>query len=233
MNITDSTTVADIASAIPSSIRVFQRYGIDFCCGGKTPLAVACQDHGIPLGDIVAAIDRSALDAPPDRRDWNTEPLHMLIDHIISRYHDSLREELPRLESMAAKVRRVHGGKAAHLARLDEVVSELSAELRSHMRKEELVLFPAIRALEEGRPPTGLRVDAPIAAMTHEHDLAGALIAELRAITQGYVPPVWACETFRALYHGLSELETAMHLHVHLENNVLFPRALALAGAAA
>jgi regulator of cell morphogenesis and NO signaling len=233
MNITDTTTVADIASAIPSSVRVFQRHGIDFCCGGKTPLAMACQEHGVLLGDVVKAIEASALGAQPDQRDWNTEPLHILIDHIITTYHDSLREELPRLESMATKVLRVHGGKAARLARLDGIVAELSAELRSHMRKEELVLFPAIRAIEEGQAPAGVRIDAPITVMEHEHDQAGTLLSELRAITDGYVPPVWACETFRALYHGLSELETAMHLHVHLENNVLFPRALVLAGMAA
>lgn len=233
MNITDTTTVADIASAIPSSVRVFQRHGIDFCCGGKIPLALACEEHGLPFGDVVNAIETSALGPQSDQRDWNTEPLHVLIDHIISTYHDPLREELPRLESMAAQVLRVHGGKAAHLTRLDGIVAELSADLRSHIRKEELVLFPAIRAIEEGQARAGVRIEAPITVMEHEHDQAGSLLAELRAITEGYVPPVWACETFRALYHGLSELEAAMHLHVHLENNVLFPRALVLAGVAA
>lgn len=229
MNITESTTVADIASAIPSSVRIFQRHGIDFCCGGKTPLALACQKHGVPFGEVVGAIEASALAPEPDQRDWNSEPLHVLIDHIIFTYHDPLREELPRLESMAAKVFRVHGRKAVHLERLNGIVAELSPELRSHIRKEELVLFPAIRAIEDGRARSDVRLDAPIAVMEHEHDHAGALLSELRAITDGYVPPVWACETFRALYHGLSDLETAMHLHVHLENNTLFPRALALA----
>jgi regulator of cell morphogenesis and NO signaling len=139
-----------------------------------------------------------------------------------------LRKELPRLESMAAKVARTHGLSAAHLARLEAIVSELSAELRSHMRKEELVLFPAIRTIEEGGAHPGIPI--PIAVMEHEHDHAAALLSELRAMTDGYVPPPWACETFRALYDGLFVLEAAMHIHVHLENNVLFPRALVLAG---
>lgn len=233
MNITDTTTVADIAAALPSSVRVFQRHGIDFCCGGKTPLALVCRQRGLPFTEIVTAIEASARTPEPDARDWNTETLHALIDHIVATYHVPLREELPRLESMAAKVARVHGAKAAHLARLDAIVAELSAELRSHMRKEEAVLFPAIRAIEEGAAHPGLRIDAPIAVMEHEHDHAGSLLSELRTITDGYAAPQWACETFAALYHGLSELEAAMHVHVHLENNVLFPRALALAGVAA
>jgi regulator of cell morphogenesis and NO signaling len=229
MNITERTTVAAIASTLPSSVRVFQRHGIDFCCGGKTPLATVCREHGIPFAELVSAIETSAL-APSDERDWNDEPLHFLIDHIVATYHDSLRQELPRLESMAAKVARTHGLSAAHLARLEAIVSELSAELQSHLRKEELVLFPAIRTIEEGSAHPGTPINAPIAVMEHEHDHAAELLSELRAMTGGYVPPPWACETFRALYDGLSELEAAMHIHVHLENNVLFPRALGLAG---
>jgi regulator of cell morphogenesis and NO signaling len=204
-------------------------HGIDFCCGGKTPLGMVCREHGIPFADLVSAIEASAL-AAPDERDWNTEPLHLLIDHIIATYHDALRKELPSLESMASKVARTHGLSTEHLARLEAIVSELSAELRSHMFKEERVLFPAIRTIEDGLPHGGVRIDAPIAVMEHEHDHAAALLSEIHAITNGYVPPPWACETFRALYNGLSELEAAMHMHVHLENNVLFPRALVLAG---
>ena len=232
MTIVETTTVADIASTLPSSVRVFQRYGIDFCCGSKTPLGEACRQHGVPFAEVVDAIERSTLTAAPDACDWNAEPLHGLVDHIIATYHEPLREELPRLESTAAKVARVHGQKAAQLARLEAIVSQLSVDLRSHMRKEELVLFPAIRSLEQGSGQN-IRIDAPISVMEHEHDHAGELLAELRAITDGYVPPAWACETFRALYHGLSELETSMHVHVHLENNILFPRALTLISAVA
>ena len=105
---------------------------------------------------------------------------------------------------------------------------ELAADLRLHMQKEEWVLFPAIRAIEGGAHP-GMPISAPIGVMEHEHDRAGGVLSELREITGGYVVPPWACETFRALYHGLSELEATMHVHVHLENNVLFPRALSAA----
>jgi len=225
MVITENTTVADIATAIPSSVRVFQRHGIDFCCGGRTPLAVACREHGVSFTEIASTIEASAKAAPDDERDWTRESLRTLIVHIVETYHEPLRDELPRLEAMAAKVARVHGSKAPYLNRIETVLIELSADLQLHMQKEERVLFPAIWAFEGGARP-GTPISAPIGAMEHEHDLAGGLLSELRAITGGYVVPLWACETFRALYHGLSDLEAAMHVHVHLENNVLFPRAL-------
>lgn len=228
MQITEHTTVADVASALPSSVRVFQRYGIDFCCGGKTALAAACQAQGVSYDELVGAIDAAAQQPAVDIRDWNHEPLHALVEHIVATYHEPLREELPRLEAMAAKVHRVHVSKAPYLARLDAIVSELSADLQLHMRKEEAVLFPAIRTVEAGGGRTPIPISAPITVMEAEHDRAGTLLSELRSITDGYVAPGWACQTFRALYHGLAELEAAMHVHVHLENNVLFPRAIAL-----
>jgi regulator of cell morphogenesis and NO signaling len=225
MTITESTTVAEIASALPASVRLFQRHGIDFCCGGRTPLAVACEQQGLSFTDV--ARDIEALEAAPalESRDWAKEPLPALIDHILTAYHAPLGEELPRLESMASRVAHVHGSRASFLHALEKTVLELSSELRGHMRKEELVLFPAIRAIvagESARP-----VSAPIQVMEDEHDDAGALLAELRRLTGNYEAPEWACGTFRALYAGLAELESEMHMHVHLENNILFPRTLA------
>jgi len=228
MVITENTTVADIASAIPASVRIFQRHGIDFCCGGKTPLVVACRERGVSFTEVARTIEASIESGMRDERDWTREPLHVLVDHIIATYHDPLREELPRLESMAAKVARVHGSKAPHLSRVEALLMDLSADLSLHMQKEERVLFPAIRTIDEGGRP-GMPISTPIGVMEHEHDRAGGVLSELREITGGYVAPPWACETFRALYHGLSELEATMHVHVHLENNVLFPRALSAA----
>jgi regulator of cell morphogenesis and NO signaling len=129
-------------------------------------------------------------------------------------------------------VARVHGGKAAHIVEIAKIVETLSMDLLSHMRKEEAVLFPAIRAIAEGRAAAGW-IKAPVAVMEHEHDRAGALLSDLRELTCGYTPPDRACPTTRALYQGLEELERAMHMHVHLENNVLFPRALGRQAAAA
>lgn len=230
MTITENTTIADIAGALPSSVRVFQRHGIDFCCGGKKPIGLVCSERGLNFNEIVSALEASRGTAGDEPHDWSSESLGALIDHIVTTFHEPLRDELPRLQAMATKVARVHGTKASHLMRLDAIVGELSAELLTHMRKEEMVLFPAIEGLEEGAARVGMPIAAPIAVMEDEHDHAGALLAELRSLTDGYVPPEWGCATMRALYHGLAELESAMHVHVHLENNVLFPRAFRLEG---
>jgi regulator of cell morphogenesis and NO signaling len=228
MTITETTTIADIASALPSSVRVFQRHGIDFCCGGKKPVGIACRERGLNFTEVVGAIEASYALAGGDSRDWSREPLGAIIGHILTTYHQPLREELPRLQMMASKVAQVHGAKASHLTRLEAIVIELSADLLAHMRKEERVLFPAIDALEVGTLRQPFPIAAPIAVMEHEHEHAGALLAELRSLTDGYQVPEWGCATVRALYQALSGLESAMHVHVHLENNVLFPRALGL-----
>jgi regulator of cell morphogenesis and NO signaling len=180
---------------------------------------------------LAREIEESAHERGDGGRDWTRESLPTLIDHIVSIYHADLREELPRLERLAARVRQVHGEKAPEvLARIEAIVGELSADLHDHMRKEELVLFPAIRDLAApARTRRTIPLAPPIAIMEQEHDRAGELLSELRAITGGYSAPAWACATSRALYEGLDELEREMHLHVHLENNIPFPAALRLA----
>lgn len=230
MTITDQTLVSEIATQMPSSIRVFQRYGIDFCCGGRMPLGTVCRDHELPFDEVRSALEASAGHRTDSDRDWTRASLPELIDHIVDTYHARLREDLPRLEEMAGRVARVHGAKAPQtLDRIAAIARELSADLHDHMHKEEQVLFPAIRALAARRAPAlPVPLDAPVRVMMREHDQAGALLAELRTITDGYAVPEWACATARALYAGLEELERDMHVHVHLENNVLFPAALRL-----
>ena len=165
--------------------------------------------------------------------DWTTAPLHELTQHIIAAYHDPLRSELPRLELLAVRVARLHGAKApALLSRIEAAVRELSRHLTAHMRTEEQLLFPGICALEYSGACALPLTDA-IRVMESEHDRAGTLFAELRAATDGFTPPDWACPGMRALYEGLAALESEMHVHVHLENNVLFPQALNLAEAMA
>jgi regulator of cell morphogenesis and NO signaling len=228
MTITETTTIAEIASALPASVRVFQRHNIDFCCGGKKPIGAVCREQGLNFVDITSAIEASRGAVDSDTHDWLQEPLGNLTSHIVTTYHQPLREELPRLQGMAVKVARVHGGRAPYLGRLDTIVAELSADLLTHMQKEEMVLFPAIDALAQGAVGRPFPIAMPIAIMEKEHDHAGSLLEELRVITSGYQAPDWGCATLRALYQGLADLEAAMHVHVHLENNVLFPRALVM-----
>jgi regulator of cell morphogenesis and NO signaling len=229
MIITEQTTIAEIASTVPSAVRIFQRHGIDFCCGGKRPIGEVCQEKGLSCNELVQLIQMSNAQPAPDARDWTQAPLTELVDHILTAYHAPLRDELPRLETMAAKVATVHGENAPYMLRVNAIVTELADELRSHMQKEEIVLFPAIEAIEKRATQPSIPLSAPITVMEDEHDHAGRLLAELREITGGYVMPEWGCGTFQALYHGLAELEAAMHVHIHLENNLLFPRALKLA----
>jgi regulator of cell morphogenesis and NO signaling len=229
MDITHQTTIAEAAAAVPASVRVFQRYGIDFCCGGKRPIASACEEQGIAFETLVSAIEAARSESHAESRDWSREPLRALIRHILQTYHEPLREELPRLESMAFRVARTHGAGMPQLQRVEAIVSGLAAELQAHMHQEEVALFPAIEAVESANHRPLVDLSGPVAVMEHDHDRAGALLAELRAITGGYAVPEWGCATFRALYEGLAELEAAMQVHVHLENNVLFPRGLTFA----
>ena len=226
MTISERTTVAEIATAVPASVAVFHAHGIDFCCGGKRAVGDVCRDQGVAFTELTREIDAAASHTSPDHRDWQHAPLHALIDHIIETHHDRLRQDLPRLQAFAEKARRAHSSRTASFERLADILSELSADLLDHMRKEETVLFPAIRLLEAGDARQGTWISAPVNIMQEEHDRAGDLLAQLRLTADGYVPPEWACATVRALYQGLAQLEHEMHVHVHLENNILFPRAL-------
>jgi regulator of cell morphogenesis and NO signaling len=229
--ITRDSLVGEIAAAQPAAIRVFQKYGIDFCCGGKRPLSDVCDERQIAYDELASAIANAEL--PRDDRDWAEAPLGVLADHIVHRYHHTLRQELPRLQAMAEKVNNVHGAKMPDtFPRLNTVFAELAEELTSHMAKEEMILFPAVQELEaahnEGRrPQTRFPLGAlqmPISVMEQEHEHAGNLLAELRQLTSSYQVPEWACNTFRGLYAGLEEFERDLHVHIHLENNILFPR---------
>jgi regulator of cell morphogenesis and NO signaling len=226
MIITETMTVAEVAAAVPAAVRVFTRHRIDFCCGGRKTLRDACSEQGLPFEALTRALTAEAATAAADVRDWAREPLPVLIDHIVGTFHEPLRAELPRLSVMAARVTNAHAAKAPALRHVEEVLCELSAELNQHMWKEEHVLFPAIRAMSTGAADSHPWIAAPIAVMEEEHDRAGELLAELRHSTDGYRLPEWGCATLRAFYGGLAQLEADMHVHVHLENNILFPRAL-------
>ena len=232
MSISPETTVADIATAAPATIRIFQHHHIDFCCGGRIPLAQACAERGLET-DLVLTQLQAATSPATAEPTWADASLAALISHIQSRYHEPLRTELPRLEAMVAKVLNRHGDKLPDvLPPLYETFVSLRHELLEHMLKEDRVLFPVIAALEAGAPlpvaDAAAWMPSPVAVMEAEHEAAGAALARMRTLTNDYTPPEWACPTFRGLYFGLAQLETDMHLHVHLENNVLFPRAMQL-----
>jgi regulator of cell morphogenesis and NO signaling len=233
MTITPETTVAEIATATPATIRVFQQHHIDFCCGGKIPLDAACKARGLDLGLVLTDL-QSALAPAAAQPNWANASLKSLVEHIQRQYHAPLRAELPRLSAMLDKVVSRHGEQMPEtLLTLQRTFARLQRELLEHMAKEDRVLFPFVIALEAGGQPFVAdaedRVKGPIAMMEADHEEAGAALEFIRETTGGYAPPEWACPTFRGLYYGLAQLETDMHVHVHLENNILFPRALQLA----
>ena len=232
MTITTSTLVADIATASPATIKVFQRHRIDFCCGGRVPLGEICEAHQIAPPLLIEELEKALSANEPDV-DWTKESLTSLVAHIQARFHRPLVEEIPRLRAMVDKVVSRHGARLSRLAQLQETFVVLQHELLDHMKKEDVVLFPAIVALEAGAAPGRSAgwtwIDQPIGAMEAEHASAGAALERIAELTVGHTPPEDACPTFRGLYHGLSELERDMHVHVHLENHILFPRAAALA----
>lgn len=227
-----TTPVGQLVAERPARARVFERYGIDYCCAGKKTLADACHQRELDPEEILSAIraeDERTNTA--DHTDWTTEPLTNLVDHILEAHHAYLRRELPRLTTMVDKVHRVHGERRPELAEVRTTFHAMRAELQAHMDKEEVILFPLIVTL--ATPATTATVPkgaiaGPIRRMESEHATVGEAIATIRRLTDDHMPPMDACNTYRALLGGLAELEQDLHQHIHKENNVLFPRAAEL-----
>jgi len=220
--VTSASRVGEIATRYPLATRVFARHGIDFCCGGGIALADACAKRGLDTESVLGEIETTiAAPGAGDATRWDEAPVAELVRFILERYHAPLREELPRLEAMARKVARVHGDKEpVRLPALLETFLALKAEVDEHLREEEEALFPAILAGAE-HPET------PLGAFVDDHSRVGRELERIRELTDGFRVPDGACNTWNALWHGLAALETDLHEHIHLENNVLFPRVAA------
>lgn len=213
-------TVGRIATLYPQAIAVFERFGIDYCCGGARTFAEACEAKRCDPAYVVAVIARAVVPEADALTDWETAPLTALIDHIEQRYHRTLARDLDRLGGLVFKVVGVHGGEHPELGALDEAFTALREEVEPHMQKEESVLFALIRANRGDTSGGAVKV------LAQEHEEVGRILHDLRQLTNGYVAPDDACGSWRALWEGLRVLEADLHAHIHLENNVLFPRAL-------
>jgi regulator of cell morphogenesis and NO signaling len=228
--ITPETTVGEIVRAMPSRSRVFENLGIDYCCGGKKALADVCVAKGLDPATVVALL--MALEGASDGTDVNPDGMTLpeLCDHIEQVHHGYLREELPRLDYMTRKVAAVHGDHEPRLREVRQVFESFQAEINAHTKEEEEITFPAIRRLAStGGTETAAagNLRDGFAKLESEHESAGAALLRFKTLTDDFTPPEWACNTFRALYDGLAKLEKNTHQHVHKENNILFPRALA------
>ncbi len=238
MLVTERTPVGDVVAKHPRAASVFEKYRIDYCCRGDQPLGLACHAAGLPPPQVIDEILRTTIESSQDR-DWTAAALSELIVHIVSVHHAFLRSELPAIEARLRKVIDAHGARHGEaLGALSGAFQGLKQELDTHLEKEELVLFPAIerferaRLVEEKRPATPFgSISNPIRMMEQEHRSAGDLLSRMRQAALDYTVPPDGCATYRALFEGLVRLEADLHRHIHLENNILFPRAIGLEAA--
>ena len=215
----------------PATSRIFEKLKIDYCCGGKKPLAQACTEQQLDPQEVLLQLQDGNHSPASPSANWLDAPLAMLCDHIELTHHAYLKAELPRLTEIVAKVAHVHGAAHPEMHAVQQALAEVRAELVPHMFKEEQILFPAIRLLEQSAAcpafPFG-SIENPIRMMEHEHDSAGEALRQIRELTHDFRVPEGACNTYRAMLDGLHTLERDMHIHVHKENSILFPRATAL-----
>ena len=226
-------TIGELVAEAPLRANIFEKRQIDYCCKGRRSLEQVCAEQGVPMAELIAELEQ----APPQEAplDWRSRSLTELAKHIVNRHHVYLRSTMPSVAGKLETVVRVHGDNHSVLLTLRDAFAELESELSPHMAKEEMVLFPYIAAMERAAqdrvpapPAPGGSVRNPIRMMEHEHDNAGRALGRIRELTSDYEPPTDACNTFRALYAQLAELERDLHTHIHLENNILFPRAAEL-----
>ncbi|MAM18285.1 MAG: iron-sulfur cluster repair di-iron protein [Gramella sp.] len=234
MEINSEKTVADCVTENIKASHVFKKYGIDFCCGGGISLEKACQKKGVNFSTL--ANDLESIDDLEEKEiDFNKMPLDELIDHIIEKHHSYVEANIGLLIQYSAKVAKVHGGNNPELIKVYELFDKVAGELAAHLKKEELILFPFIKKMvkaeKEGtqlNTPNFNTVENPIKMMEEEHEFAGDIFKEIAQLTNNYTPPAHACNTYRALFDKLDEFEQDLHEHIHLENNILHPKAMKL-----
>jgi regulator of cell morphogenesis and NO signaling len=220
-------TVAQLAVSHPGALAVFTKYNIDYCCGGHRPLDEACKRKGLDPEKIMDEIFKSQSNGPSEALRLESWGSSLLVDFIVQNHHSYVKNAIPEILPLLDKVCDAHGGDSPHLLAIRQDFQDLAEELSSHMHKEEFVLFPAIKRLEAqeyGNVPLSITIQSPIAAMEHEHTLAGDLIKSIRAHSDNYTVPEFACPTYRVTYAKLKEFDDDLMMHIHLENNILFER---------
>jgi len=226
-----SKTLAQIVNDNHKAATVFEKYNLDFCCKGKRSLQAACEEKDLPAERIAAELDLVANKNGSEPVDFSKLSLTALADHIVSTHHEYTKRELPQIFYYLQKVSFKHGDRHSELNKIFEKFSELRDDMVMHMQKEEQVLFPRIKELEkavQNDQPAFSNIQIPITVMEDEHEHAGNLLKEIRDLSNNYNPPGDACTTYRLSFAALQAFEEDLHRHVHLENNILFPRAIEL-----
>ncbi len=226
-------TLGQIAAADLRKAEVFKKYGLDFCCGGKKTLKQACAEKGLDVTVVEQALQQVAKTSDTHALPFGEWKLDFLADYIVNTHHSYVKKSLPGLLEYAAKVASVHGAQHPELLRIQALVEAINEELLSHMMKEEKVLFPYIKVLVhavdgEGQPGAVHfgTIQNPVSVMEAEHEMVGGYLAEINTLSNNYALPADACASYALLYKMLAAFEEDLHIHVHLENNMLFPKAL-------
>lgn len=229
-----SKTLSDIVNEKFQTATVFEKYHLDYCCKGRRSLQQACEEQNIPVNEIVEELNK--VYAPESGRlDFNTIKLYELAEYIVHTHHSYVKKEMPQIIAFLQKVSSKHGDRHPELFKIYELFNHLAVEMTDHMDKEEMIVFPRIKYLEK-HGLDQLSFDAqmyeyiklPIINMELEHDDAGNKMNEIRLLTNNYTPPKDACTTYKLMYACLHAFEIDLHQHVHLENSILFPKALIL-----
>ena len=233
MTINSTRTVRELVNEMPGATRIFEKFKIDYCCGGNAPLTEACSRAGVDVQEITHLLESTAATKNTAGADYNELSLPALIDHIVTKHHVYTKDEMVRLEALMNKVVSVHGDNHPELRQVNVLFTRLCEELKPHMFKEEQILFPYIVQLDRSVTdkvkapfaPFGT-VNNPVRMMMMEHDAAGEILRKLRKLTSDYAVPADVCISYKTLYEALEALEQDLHQHIHLENNVLFPKAI-------
>lgn len=238
MSFSTETKVSEVALSSPGARRVLEDAGVDYCCGGGKSLQDACIHAGVTADEILERLRKNSKLAGPADAEWTNASLSDLARHIRERHHQYVRDSIPRVRALLAKVREKHAEKHGEIGEIEKLFGDLAREMTAHMQKEEQILFPYIEAMERSarsngfiEPPFFQTVQNPIHAMMKEHDSAGDLVKRIRKASNDYKAPADACTSYQATYQELRQFEEDLHLHVHLENNILFPRAVELEAA--
>ena len=232
MTLTKETLIGTIVANDYRTATVFKNYGIDFCCNGNRSIEDVCSQHHISVENLIKEIDNAATAVSTGSIDYSTWPLDLLADYIEKKHHRYVEARSREILPYLAKIVSVHGARHPELATVEQLFKESVGELAMHMKKEELILFPYVRKMVEAKNSgTTLQTDVgtvqnPIKMMMHEHDAEGERFRKIAALTNNYTPPEDGCNTYKITYSFLKEFEDDLHLHIHLENNILFPKSI-------
>lgn len=234
MTTVETKTIGEIVAEDYRTAQIFKNHNIDFCCKGNRSIREACDAQKIDSGEIMKEIEDLQQQTTDGTSDYQAWPLDLLADYIEKKHHRYVEERIPMLKAYLDKLCRVHGNRHPELFEITEHFSACGGELAAHMKKEELILFPFIRKMVKTNPGDEIRqpyfgtVENPIQMMMHEHDAEGERFRKIAALSDGYTPPDDACGTYRVTFSLLQEFEADLHLHIHLENNILFPKSVSL-----